>query len=170
MAEIRPLKKNDLDEFVAFRTRPDGEISFLNTDMAKSVAIKVIDEYSHSDDKQAYILVSGSVIVGQLFLQLKNNKKICHIALISVDAQHRGTGAADKLMDKAISIANDNKATVIELMVNKDNERAIAFYKKKGFKFVKDQSKTARLYRLTLLSSVANESMAPINKPEYMEW
>ncbi|WP_376740847.1 GNAT family N-acetyltransferase [Listeria booriae] len=55
------------------------------------------------------------------------------IERIYVKKQFQGYGLGNSLLNKAMSIANDLKKTTIWLGVWENNEKALAFYKKKGF-------------------------------------
>lgn len=50
-----------------------------------------------------------------------------------VDAAAHGTGVADALIDAVLSAARDRGVEQISLGVNKQNARAIGFYRKTGF-------------------------------------
>ena len=46
---------------------------------------------------------------------------------------HRGTGLADSLVDRAVEQAHEEGCQELALDVDVDNERAMAFYEKRGF-------------------------------------
>ena len=50
-----------------------------------------------------------------------------------VREDHRGTGLADRLVDRAAEQAREEGCRELALDVDVDNERAIAFYEKRGF-------------------------------------
>lgn len=53
---------------------------------------------------------------------------------VSVLPGYQGGGIAVQLMENAIAAARDNKVKEITLEVGRENEKAISFYKKFGFK------------------------------------
>lgn len=55
------------------------------------------------------------------------------ISRIYIYKKHYGSGLANTLLDKAIEFAKSHKKNGLYLAVWKNNERAIAFYKKCGF-------------------------------------
>ncbi len=57
----------------------------------------------------------------------------CYLSRFAVAAPYRGKGIADRLMAGFKDFASDNAA--LYLHVNKDNARAIAFYRRHGFDF-----------------------------------
>ncbi|MEM6339721.1 MAG: GNAT family N-acetyltransferase [Pseudomonadota bacterium] len=61
------------------------------------------------------------------------NKHRAHMGPFYVDPDHWGMAAAQTLLDTLIQTAQDRGATQIELEVDAENPRAIAFYKKVGF-------------------------------------
>ena len=58
---------------------------------------------------------------------------------IYVTEPHRGTGLADRLMDRAAADAREQGCGEIRLDVDVDNERARAFYAKHGFEPYREQ-------------------------------
>jgi ribosomal protein S18 acetylase RimI-like enzyme len=50
-----------------------------------------------------------------------------------VSPAHRGTGLADRLLERAIADAREQDCGELRLDVAVDNERAMAFYEKQGF-------------------------------------
>lgn len=62
-----------------------------------------------------------------------------------VTKSHQGTGAAKILMAGVIKEAKDSGVSQLELFVDTENERAIAFYKKQGFALVATHTDTIRI-------------------------
>lgn len=52
---------------------------------------------------------------------------------IYVDESYRGTGLADRLLERALTDAREQDCGELRLDVDVDNERALAFYEKRGF-------------------------------------
>ncbi|MDD4820180.1 MAG: GNAT family N-acetyltransferase [Flavobacteriales bacterium] len=67
-----------------------------------------------------------------------------HIEDLIVSPQCRGWGVGADLMDAVVDFAKEKGSDRIELDVESSNEKAIAFYKKKGFEV--DQWYSAKLY------------------------
>jgi len=62
-----------------------------------------------------------------------------------VTQSHQGTGAATALMAGVIKEAKDSGVSQLELFVDTENQRAIAFYKRQGFKLVATHSDSIRI-------------------------
>jgi putative acetyltransferase len=80
--------------------------------------------------------VEGAV-VGQLGLETMQNPRRKHVAAIGMGVKdsHHGQGVGTKLLSSAIDLAeNWLNISRVELTVYVDNDRAIALYKKHGFK------------------------------------
>jgi ribosomal protein S18 acetylase RimI-like enzyme len=67
---------------------------------------------------------------------LRHEGRSKHAALIgplAVDPEFKGRGVARSMMERVIATMKTNGVTRIELMAERDNPRAIAFYEKLGF-------------------------------------
>lgn len=149
MIKIEELSEKHLNQYVEFKNDSHKESKYINpTTIEKSKDL--INEYKTDKDKIGFIILDNNKIIGQLFLKINRKDNLCHILLISVLKSYYGKNISDKLIDKAISFTKENKLSTLELIVAKDNERAISFYKKKSFKYIKDFSKTNYLFRLEL--------------------
>ena len=62
--------------------------------------------------------------------------KIAFLSLILIDARYRGKGISDNLLAASIKILLKNGFEKYFLEVDKENLKAIHFYKKHGFKIV----------------------------------
>lgn len=91
----------------------------------------IINMERYLNDKSAIIICSyvENKIVGFIWGYYLSNNKI-HINYFSVLGKYRNNGFGTKLIKKIIS---DNKDSKLELLVNKDNSKAIKFYIKNGF-------------------------------------
>ena len=61
------------------------------------------------------------------------------IGEIYVAEPHRGTGLADRLMERAVTDAREQDCGELRLDVDVDNERAMAFYERHGFRAYRKQ-------------------------------
>ena len=91
----------------------------------------IINMERYLNDKSAIIICPyvENKIVGFIWGYYLSNNKI-HINYFSVLGKYRNNGFGTKLIKKIIS---DNKDSKLELLVNKDNSKAIKFYIKNGF-------------------------------------
>ena len=156
---IVELTQKHTEAYVEFKNKAHEESEYINGTTLETTK-KLIEQYKDDERRYAFIALNGNVIVGQLFLVLKN-KSVLAIALISVLESEKGTGLAGKLIDKAKAIAKEQDVKRIELIVNKNNDRAIAFYKRVGFTFAKDHSKNNLTFEFIIQSKT---------KPIYTKW
>lgn len=119
---IQPLQDTHLDAFVSFRNQASKESEYVN-DIDTERARKMFNEWK--GNKQAYVATVGPTIVGQLFFTAVKGKTF--VNLISVLDAYKGTGLAKRLLD----VIQSNH---VELIVAKNNKRAIRFYESLGFK------------------------------------
>jgi ribosomal protein S18 acetylase RimI-like enzyme len=93
--------------------------------------------------KSIRISIQDGSCIGTIY----NNGKATIMVVDSVEVnksqQHKGIGTA--LMEKTISVAEDNNVDAVELIVNSDNEVAKGLYRKVGF-----QKTNKEHYRLIL--------------------
>ena len=134
-ADIRKAKKSDYKELAALRKKASKESEWINN-LSEEKAKELLEDELSKDDHLVYFAFREKEIVGQLFMSIDD--AALTIRLISVLNSEKGTGLAKSFIDKAISEARSAKCKTIELIVNKKNDRAIAFYKKQGFKKSKD--------------------------------
>lgn len=120
---IKDFKKNKADLY-------DCILELKKNDSIESN--KIIENMeTYLNDKSAIVICSyvENKIVGFIWGYYISNKKI-HINYFSVLGKYRNNGFGTKLIKKIIS---DNKDSKIELLVKKDNAKAINFYTKNGF-------------------------------------
>lgn len=76
-------------------------------------------------------------LVGQMTARPEADPRMAHrvwITAVFVDAEHRGAGAAQGMLDIVIETARSEGGLQLELHVAADNPRAAQFYKRNGFK------------------------------------
>lgn len=125
---IRKLKNEDIDivmniwkestikahNFIDKQYWEENYETVKNTYLPMSETFVYVDQ----DNIKGFISVIESEFIGALF----------------VDVNYQGEGIGSKLIDYA-----SEKYGELELAVYKDNERAVKFYKEKGFKIIKEQ-------------------------------
>lgn len=170
---IELLTKKHLKAYVEFKNQCSRESAYINPTTEEKVT-ELLDKYDADKNLTAYLLLDGFDIVGQLFLELKPKKNICHIALLSVLEAYYGKGAAKQLMQKAIAVANNHRCDAIELIVSISNKRALTFYERFHFRPVGEYSKKHLRYALKLhnvsTEAVADVYIVPIKPPLYKKW
>ena len=90
------------------------------------------------EEPAAVTVAEDDGLVGYVFVLPESLAMIWDAAVINevfVDERHRGTGVADDLVAAAVSVARDQRLPIdrIVLDVDRDNERARAFYARHGF-------------------------------------
>lgn len=128
MCTIRKLKNEELDKVM--------EIWKLSTIKAHNFIEKEYWENNYNVVKDVYIPMSetfvyddGEIIRG--FISIINNE---FIGALFIDINCQGLGLGSKLIDYV-----SNKYKKLGLAVYKENEGAVKFYQKKGFKIIKEQ-------------------------------
>jgi len=86
-----------------------------------------------------YFLISDAKnAVGYLCLVYDDSKKKLMISKIYIDAQKRGAGFGQQLIDFTIHLAQEKKMKIIWLTVNKNNSNSIKWYQKLNFKITNE--------------------------------
>jgi ribosomal protein S18 acetylase RimI-like enzyme len=80
----------------------------------------------------------GKAFVGYAFVLPERLAMVWDAAVLNeiyVRPEHRGTGLADELMDEAVALARDQDLPLDRLVldVDRENDRAQAFYERHGF-------------------------------------
>jgi putative acetyltransferase len=128
MCIVRKLKKDELDKVMEiWRLSTIKAHDFIdkkywenNYDVVKNVYIPMADTFVY-DDEEA---IRG-------FISIINNK---FIGALFIDIDYQGLGIGSKQIDYV-----SNKYKKLELAVYKENESAVKFYEKKGFKAIAEQ-------------------------------
>lgn len=122
---IRPLTEADLadalDMWVATWQAAYPKIDFKARRDWMQDRIAELEE----SGSQSFVAVLDDAIVGMLIV----NPASGYLDQICVATDRQGQGLAETLLDKARRVSPQ----LLDLHVNKDNARAIAFYRKQGF-------------------------------------
>lgn len=94
-----------------------------------------------NEDGQYYLLAKdGDEYVGYLSYEMNYDEEpFIKIQKIYVLSSAQGKGIGTLLIDEVLTTAKENKADRIKLNVNRDNNRAINFYKRNGFNIEKEE-------------------------------
>lgn len=90
-------------------------------------------EYLADPDKRVLAVRDGGRIIGYALLIHPAGEPAAELSKFYLLSEHHGTGAAKQLMRAALDWACETGALSIWLGVNRNNERAQAFYRKLGF-------------------------------------
>lgn len=83
---------------------------------------------------QYYVIVEKKTVIGYIGLWMLGDQ--CQITTIGIDEFYQGKGYASQLMDFVLQKCKQLKYQNINLEVRVSNDKAIALYKKYGFKNV----------------------------------
>jgi ribosomal protein S18 acetylase RimI-like enzyme len=136
---IVPVSKVTPEDLVAFRQRSHEESNNVNR-----MNLREASEWVEQGDNFTLLMRDGE-IVGQLVLD-PNEPEDMYIDLISVLDSEKGKGGADRLFAQAVKQAKALKCKTLSLAVHRNNERALKFYKRRGFILVKRLGVDALLY------------------------
>lgn len=134
---VRRLDELDAQAWQSLRLRslqqaPDAFLSSYEAEKDKPIKT-VVDLLRSSITVGAF---SSEELIGQMTARAETNPRMKHrvwITAVFVDPAHRGTGAAQRMLDQVVEIAKCHGALQLELHVAEANPRAINFYKRNGF-------------------------------------
>lgn len=142
MVEIRKAVASDAEQILQYCKMVGTESDNL-TFGAEGVSIttekerEYLDSILHSDKQLYLVAVDNNEIVGTAVFSSFVKVRLAHRAEISISVKksmwghHIGTRFMERIIDFAKNVA---KTEIISLEVRSDNERAIALYKKFGFR------------------------------------
>lgn len=128
MSIIRKLKNEEIDKVMEiWKVSTIKAHDFIdqkywenNYDVVKNVYIPMADTFVYEDEAiRGFISIINDEFIGALF----------------IDTDYQGLGIGSKLIDYV-----SNKYKKLQLAVYKDNECAVRFYEKKGFKVILEQA------------------------------
>jgi len=91
-----------------------------------------------ADSRCVTVAVADGAVVGYVFVLPESHRFIWDAAVLNeifVAPEHRGAGVADDLMDAAVDLAREQDLPLDRLVldVDRNNDRAQAFYERHGF-------------------------------------
>ena len=134
---IRRLDGNDAEAWQTLRLRslqqaPHAFLSSYDAEKDKPLDT-VVNLLRSSLTVGAFV---DDTLVGQMTARAEADPRMAHrvwINAVFVDAKHRGTGAAQGMLDFVVETARSEGRLQLELHVAVDNPRAARFYKRNGF-------------------------------------
>jgi ribosomal protein S18 acetylase RimI-like enzyme len=148
---IRPYREDDAGDLWRLKRAFELELGTGTGDDGKAAAYreKLDDAYREryldwvdrcvSDDQRCVQLAEhDGGVAGYVFVLPERLAHIWDAAVLNeiyVDEPHRGTGLADDLLNAALSVAREQTLPLDRLVldVDPDNDRARAFYERRGF-------------------------------------
>ncbi|WP_276260491.1 GNAT family N-acetyltransferase [Haloglomus litoreum] len=148
--DIRPATEADLDALFDLWSDFSREMAEMDpyNEVADGDLRAVQDDYRREaladDDQRIFLAVAadgdgGPVPVGYVTAERKGSPPVfargdrVNVGELYVRERYRGEGLADRLLDRALAWGRDQGCERISLSVNVDNERARAFYERRGF-------------------------------------
>ena len=121
-------KKQIFDES-EFLSRPGSEYTLTVEEEAAN-----IEKMLHTENTLIWLAIENDEIVGCLNIRPYALKRQQHTASIGVSVKkaYWSRGIGRQLMNKAIAFFNESTLHRLELMVVKDNERAVSLYRQLG--------------------------------------
>jgi ribosomal protein S18 acetylase RimI-like enzyme len=136
---IRRLSQHDLAVFKAIRLE---SLSVEPEAFASSYAQWACfsdDEWRSRLTEPVFVAFDCPEPIGIMALRLNRPAKMAHRAVLTsvyVRARYRSSGVADMLLRAVASSAKDDGIAQIELGVRRDNQAALRFYARNGFRVV----------------------------------
>lgn len=103
---------------------------------------KQFQKHISDSDTHLYTAHVGEDVVGYMLLRMESAgggpAAVLELQQLYILPALHGKGIGNLLMETALLVAETERCNVVRLSVSKENERAIAFYKKHGFSVVGD--------------------------------
>lgn len=135
LASADPVDTHHLAELAARTFSLACPPSVAPADIASFVAANLSDErfaqYAADPDRAVLVATHGDRMVG--YAMVVRDDDTAELSKMYVLPGHHGSGVAAALMDRALQVARDWRASGIWLGVNRKNQRAQRFYVKSGF-------------------------------------
>ncbi|MBS7655781.1 ribosomal protein S18-alanine N-acetyltransferase [Candidatus Bathyarchaeota archaeon] len=126
LLSIRRAKKEDLNQVYAIEL-----LSFKNP-----YPKYLFDSFLSDSSILFLVCLSYEELIGYIIASLKNRSG--HIISLAVHPKFRRKGVGSTLLREILNLMKKAKILFVKLEVNESNVAAISFYKKHGFKFVKE--------------------------------
>lgn len=128
--EIRRMQEEDID-FILDLGNSTEEL-WLDDDIKFPFRKKDLVEWSESGDKLGYIVEVNNERIGFLLVQVDG--EMAEIVGFSLEEEHRDEGYGKYTLREVLDKLEERGITAQMTYANKENERAIEFYSKVGFK------------------------------------
>ena len=112
--------------------------NFRNKEYEKLYTAWLENSVSREIAQEVIIYEKQKEIIALLTLAIKSHK--AQVGLLSVDKKHQKQGIGKELLWKAFYLAKKNKATHLEIVMQKANTNACLFYEKVGFEIEKTEN------------------------------
>ncbi|CAM4289849.1 GCN5 family acetyltransferase [Bacillus manliponensis] len=129
---IKEITKDNWEEAFGLSVH-EGQKSFV-PNIAESLAFAYLKPWDEALDP--YVLYENNKIIGAFYISYTPNSENNYwIGGFQIDKELQGKGYGKQALNKIIEFIKEthHKCKVISLTVEKENEQAIALYKKTGF-------------------------------------
>lgn len=155
---VKDAKKEDVEGIVTFLKKAWMEASPAAMGWTgaseKTISEITTPEFLSSllerKDVHVHLLVYREEIVGFASLRKINDKRV-ELSGIIIPESMTGKGFGTKLLEASINKAKGKGFSIMSVKTEKLNERAIGFYKSKGFRECRTLEQEIEGYRVTLL-------------------
>lgn len=114
-------------EYSRFRV----DSNFINNEAEKLYTMWIKNSLSGEIAQEVFVYCEADHEIGLITLGEKDGR--CDISLLSVDQQFAGQGVGKKLMEAAFLYAKKKRYNTMQVVTQKENNRACRFYEKCGF-------------------------------------
>lgn len=150
---FRKLDIKQVDAYVEFRQIASEESDYTNN-QTKERATALINKLGTSNFENGYVIVEEKTgrIIGDLFYKYYFDEDYFYVSKVTLLEEFQGKKKqfSDGLMEQAIALAKDKFFPEIRLYVSKKNKKALAYYKRHGFVYLKDYDANNEVYHLVL--------------------
>ncbi|MFB6205694.1 MAG: N-acetyltransferase family protein [Haloglomus sp.] len=142
---IRPIDETDIEALVGLWLDFSREMAALDdyNELAdgdlRGMQTKYRRDRLGDGDYQVFLAETDSAPVGYVTVEQRSSPPVfargdeLHVPEVYVREPRRGTGLADRLLDRAVAWGRERGCERVSLSVNVDNDRARGFYDRRGF-------------------------------------
>ena len=135
---IRECKINDLDEIIKLLTQMNEALCEDQELIESNIKEHFVKMEEQKDTYENYVIEEGQEVIGYMSLlfyrSLYHKKGTAQVNELIIDKEHRNKGLGKELLQYGIKRAQEREMDEIEIGVEKENTKAITFYKNNGIK------------------------------------
>lgn len=133
---IREWRINDLDEIIKLLTQMNEALGEDQVLIESNIKEHFVKMEAQKDTYENYVLEEEQKIIGYMSLlfyrSLYHKKGTAQVNELIIDKEHRNIGLGKELLQYGIKRAQEREMDEIEIGVEKENIKAIKFYKDNG--------------------------------------
>jgi ribosomal protein S18 acetylase RimI-like enzyme len=140
MAIIRLATRKDVGIIKTYRDKASSETPYVNTLSATNLKA-LFDAIANTNGEFYYIALDQDRVIGQVIFKIDNILGKIYLKNISILKGYYGTNVATELIEIVELAGIKENAMTVELIVDKNNKRAVMFYEKQGYIFIEKWKK-----------------------------